>query len=113
MEEKEKDNKVCIAQIEQIIEQNKQEMIEALAHVIRLQSDQAEPVTAADGSVYPFGAGVQQAYEAVLTMGREMGFETLDVEHYGGHIDFRGSADRRTSGRGSGSRKLGFRSLRR
>ena len=93
MEEKEKDNKVCIAQIEQIIEQNKQEMIEALAHVIRLQSDQAEPVTAADGSVYPFGAGVQQAYEAVLTMGREMGFETLDVEHYGGHIDFRGSAD--------------------
>ena len=38
MEEKEKDNKVCIAQIEQIIEQNKQEMIEALAHVIRLQS---------------------------------------------------------------------------
>ena len=61
MEEKEKDNKVCIAQIEQIIEQNKQEMIEALAHVIRLQSDQAEPVTATDGSVYPFGAGVQQA----------------------------------------------------
>ena len=93
MEEKEKDNKVCIAQIEQIIEQNKQEMIEALAHVIRLQSDQAEPVTAADGSVYPFGAGVQQAYETVLTMGHEMGFETLDVEHYGGHIDFRGSAD--------------------
>ena len=68
MEEKEKDNKVCIAQIEQIIEQNKQEMIEALAHVIRQQSDQAEPVTAADGSVYPFGAGVQQAYETVLTI---------------------------------------------
>ena len=75
------------------IEQNRQEMLDALAQVLRIQSDQAEPVTAEDGSVYPFGAGVQQAYETVLAMGREMGFETVDVDHYGGHIDFRGSED--------------------
>ena len=78
---------------EQRIEQNRQEMFDALAQVLRIQSDQAEPVTAADGSVSPFGAGVQQVYETVLTMGRAMGFETVDVAHYGGHIDFRGSED--------------------
>ena len=78
---------------EERIEQNRQEMLDALAQVLRIQSDQAETVTAADGSVYPFGAGVQQAYETLLAMGRAMGFETVDVDHYGGHIDFRGSED--------------------
>lgn len=78
---------------EEIIDRNMQEMIDALTAVVRIKSDQQEPVTAADGSIYPFGAGVQEAYETVLAMGREMGFETLDAEHYGGHIDFPGSEE--------------------
>lgn len=93
METNEKKGCADFAEVARIIEQNKEELLEALSSAVRIQSDQAEPVTAEDGSVYPFGAGVQQVHEAVLAMGREMGFEAVDIDHYGGHIDFRGSED--------------------
>lgn len=93
METNEKKGCADFAEVARIIEQNREELLEALSSAVRIQSDQAEPVTAEDGSVYPFGAGVQQVHEAVLAMGREMGFEAVDIDHYGGHIDFRGSED--------------------
>ena len=84
METNEKKGCADFAEVARIIEQNREELLEALSSAVRIQSDQAEPVTAEDGSVYPFGAGVQQVHEAVLAMGREMGFEAVDIDHYGG-----------------------------
>ena len=83
METNEKKGCADFAEVARIIEQNREELLEALSSAVRIQSDQAEPVTAEDGSVYPFGAGVQQVHEAVLAMGREMGFEAVDIDHYG------------------------------
>ena len=40
--------------------------------------------------VYPFGRGVQDVFECVLAKGGELGFDTCDVDHYGGHIEWKG-----------------------
>lgn len=76
---------------EKILEQNNDQMIEALQAVLRFCSEQAEPVTTAEGEVYPFGQGVQDAFESVLALGHQMGFETFDADHYGGHIEWKGT----------------------
>lgn len=68
------------------LEQNKEEMIASLTELVRIKSVREAPVRLASGEIAPFGAGVQEAYEAALKLGREMGFETLDVDGYGGHI---------------------------
>ena len=40
--------------------------------------------------VYPFGQGVQDVFECALAKGGELGFDTCDVDHYGGHIEWKG-----------------------
>ena len=76
---------------EQYLKRNEPEMIRSLQELVRCQSEQAEPVTTADGQVFPFGAGVQEALEKTLALGAEMGFQTRNVDNYGGHIDFVGT----------------------
>ena len=39
--------------------------------------------------VYPFGQGVQDVFECALAKGSELGFDTCDVDHYGGHIEWK------------------------
>ncbi len=38
----------------------------------------------------PFGEDVHRAFEYMLDLGEEAGFETLNVDNYGGHIEFGG-----------------------
>lgn len=75
---------------EKYLEENREEMITALQEALRINSEASEPVKCEDGQVYPFGLGVQQCFEAVMKMGKAMGFETVNVDNYGGHIDFPG-----------------------
>ena len=49
-----------------IIEDDMPEQIQFLQDLIRINSEGSDAVTAADGSVYPFGQGVQDALELVL-----------------------------------------------
>lgn len=76
---------------EKYLEQNKDEMIASLQSVIRCSSEQTDAVHAADGEVYPFGEGVQKAFETFLKIAEKMGFTTYNADNYGGHIDFPGT----------------------
>ncbi|MDD6814854.1 MAG: dipeptidase PepV [Firmicutes bacterium] len=78
-------------QYEPFLKENEQAMISALQKLIRFNTEQADPVTTKDGEVYPFGQGVQDCFEACLELARGLGFETCNVDNYGGHIDWPGS----------------------
>ena len=79
---------------EKFLEKNKEEMIFALQRAVRCNSEEGESFIRKDGSVCPFGQGVQDALETVLEIGDELGFVTKNVDNYGGHIDFPGSGDK-------------------
>ena len=49
---------------EKYLEKNRDAMIASLQKVIRINSEEKDPVTDSDGRIYPFGAGVQEALEA-------------------------------------------------
>ena len=63
----------------EILENSRKELIDTLADSIRIKSVKEPPVTLADGTVLPFGQGVENAYQHMLGVGREMGFETFDA----------------------------------
>ncbi|MGN0722238.1 MAG: dipeptidase PepV [Anaerovoracaceae bacterium] len=79
---------------EKYLELNKDEMIFALQDVVRINSEEGEKIMGKNGEVYPFGSGVQQAFEKVLALGESMGFTVKNVDNYGGHIDFPGKTDK-------------------
>ena len=68
---------------EELLEQNKEEMIASLGTVLRCKSEQTEPTKTEEGSVYPFGEGVQEAFAAFLDIAEKMGFETYNADNYG------------------------------
>ena len=70
---------------EPFLKENEQAMTEALQKLIRFNTEQAEPVTTKDGEVYPFGQGVQDCFEVCLELARGLGFETCNVDNYGGN----------------------------
>lgn len=72
-----------------ILEENKNEMIEKLQEAVRIKSVLGAPYESSNGETYPFGEGVETAYRHIMELGRSMGFETVDFDHYGGHIDFK------------------------
>lgn len=69
-------------------EKNKERFISDLQGLIRIPSVAGE----AEG-VFPFGKSVQDAFTYMLDLGSSMGFETKNVDYYGGHIDFPGSEE--------------------
>ena len=71
-----------------IIEDDMPEQIQFLQDLIRINSEGSGAVTAADGSVYPFGQGVQDALELVLKACEDMGFRTHNADNYGAHAEF-------------------------
>ncbi len=73
---------------QKIIDENKVLQIEMLQDLVSIRSVVSDPVTAADGEIYPFGKGVQDAFVCFLNKAKAMGFETKDIDHYGGHIEF-------------------------
>ncbi|MGN0659078.1 MAG: dipeptidase PepV [Emergencia sp.] len=70
------------------ITENRDLQIQVLQELVSLNSVQDNPAQAGDGEVYPFGKGVQDAFAYTLKKAEELGFETKNVDNYGGHIDF-------------------------
>lgn len=68
-----------------LIDDYKDEMIKTLQELLAIRSVSGEP---SDGA--PFGKGVQDAFEYMLKKARDEGFETENIDHYGGHIEFGG-----------------------
>lgn len=83
--------------LEKVIEENRGEALKALGEVVRIRSVAGKPEDTPGGEKAPFGNGVQEALEYTLKKGEEYGFETKNVDNYGGHIDF-----------GSGSETVGI-----
>lgn len=70
------------------VEANMQEEIEFLQRLIQCNSEGSQSVMTADGEVFPFGRGVQEALMLTLEEGEKMGFVPYNVDNYGGHLDF-------------------------
>lgn len=68
-----------------LIEQYREEIIRTLQELIAFRSVVSAPLEGA-----PFGAGVQEAYEYMLAKARADGFDTENIDNYGGHIEFGG-----------------------
>jgi len=68
-----------------LIEQYRDEMIRTLQELIAFRSVASNPVEGA-----PFGAGVRDAFEYMLNKAKADGFDTENVDNYGGHIEFGG-----------------------
>ena len=71
------------------IDSYKDEMIRVLADSVACPSVDAPEVRTADGEVYPFGKGVQDALVHMLKVGEELGFESCNLDNYAGYIDYR------------------------
>ena len=67
----------------------KEDMIKTLGEIVAQPSVNADPVKTADGAVYPFGSGVQQALECMLKIGEDEGFDTFNDDNYAGHIEWK------------------------
>ena len=72
----------------QYVEKNKDLQIQCLQDLVSIKSVVSNPVMTKNGEVYPFGKGVQDAFAYTLNLAEELGFETKNVDNYGGHIDF-------------------------
>ena len=68
-----------------LIDEYRDEMIKTLQELLAIRSVSAEPSDDA-----PFGKGVQEAFKYMLKKAKDEGFETENVDHYGGHIEFGG-----------------------
>lgn len=68
-----------------LIEEYREEMIKSLQELIAIKSVAAEPAGDA-----PFGAGVQESFEYMLRKAKADGFDTENIDNYGGHIEFGG-----------------------
>lgn len=75
-------------QILQKVEELSGEMIRAITEMVKIDSVQAP---AREGA--PFGAGVRKALDAALALARDMGFKTVDVDHYMGYASYGESED--------------------
>lgn len=73
------------------IEDNRELIVNSVREIVRIRSVEDREIKMPDGQVLPFGRGVEEAYQTVLSMGEEMGFDTADFDHYGGHIEFKSS----------------------
>ena len=67
------------------VEENWSEEVGTLRELISIKSVAVRN----DGDV-PFGEGVDEAFKYMLAKGEEFGFESVNVDNYGGHIQFGG-----------------------
>ena len=70
------------------IDLNKDLQIETLQDLVSIKSVVSDPVTTREGELFPFGEGVQDAFACFLKKAKELGFETQNIDNYGGHVDF-------------------------
>ena len=71
-----------------IVEKNMQEEIEFLQKLIQFNTEEAPEEKGPNGEVYPFGKGVAEALDWTLAEAEKMGFDSKNVDYYGGHIDW-------------------------
>lgn len=71
------------------VEQYREDMVASLCEAVRIKSVKESPCMTVDGVLLPFGRGVEDAYQAVLALGKTLGFDTADYDHYGGHIEWK------------------------
>ena len=72
------------------VEENWSEEVGTLRELISIKS----VAVRTDGDA-PFGEGVDEAFRYMLAKGEEFGFESVDVDGYGGHIQFGGGGEDR------------------
>lgn len=72
----------------EIIDKHKDEMIQFLQEMIRIESVGQPAMKAKDGQIYPFGKEVQRALEVFLKKAEEFGMATENIDNYGGHADY-------------------------
>ena len=63
------------------IDENRDRLVEHVRQMVRIDSVERE---ARDGA--PFGPGVKEALDQALSISREMGFETVNMDGYIGSI---------------------------
>ncbi|MDD4565640.1 MAG: dipeptidase PepV [Eubacteriales bacterium] len=68
-----------------LIDEYREEMVRTLQELISIKSVASEAVDNA-----PFGRGVQDAFEYMLKKAADEGFNTENINNYGGHIEFGG-----------------------
>lgn len=84
-----------------LIDSYREEMTEMLSELVQIRSVEGVPEETAEKGLMPFGAGVQAALEYMLDKAKQDGFDTENVDNYGGHIEFGGytlSADGEITG---------------
>ncbi|MCR5481862.1 MAG: dipeptidase PepV [Clostridia bacterium] len=80
----------------ELIDRYKDDMIKTLQELVAFKSVVSAPVMRMSGEnkdekeLLPFGKGVQDAFEYMLAKAAADGFETENVDNYGGHIEFGG-----------------------
>ncbi len=73
-----------------LIDEYRSEMVRTLSELVQIRSVEEDAVETEDKGLLPFGYGVQEALEYLLYKGREDGFDTENIDNYGGHIEFGG-----------------------
>lgn len=72
----------------QYLEDHRNEMNEFLSNLINIKSVKEPPIRNKEGEIYPFGLGVQKAYELFLDKSEELGFKIENIDNYGGHVEY-------------------------
>ncbi len=64
------------------VESYREDIVETLMDLVSIES-----VLVDDASPYPFGVEVNRAFEFFLEKSKSLGFNTLNVDNYGGHVE--------------------------
>ena len=65
------------------LDELRDELLNDLSGLIKIRSVKDQP---SDGA--PFGRGVDEAFRYMLDLGKREGFECVDIDGYGGHMDY-------------------------
>ena len=74
----------------ELIDEYKDQMINTLSELVSIRSVVSGSVQDKKAGFLPFGEGVQKAFDYLLERGAKDGFDTVNVDNYGGHIEFGG-----------------------
>ena len=69
--------------LDRLIDSYQQEMVQALQELVRIPSVQKDPLPN-----MPFGKACDDVLNAALGLAKDMGFDTVNVDGYAGHIDY-------------------------
>ncbi|MBQ3291082.1 MAG: dipeptidase PepV [Mogibacterium sp.] len=75
------------------LETYREDMIKVLGESVSFPSVASDPVRNAAGEVMPFGKGAHDALMHMLGVGKELGFDTCNVDNYAGYIEFKAGTD--------------------